>query len=85
MVGFFRRSCLRALVVARVQAVGNLTLTRMKARVTIENPSIRRMNAPTQALVHRMRHGGIFKCEGHSSLQLPCDDGRADAVGRLHL
>ena len=45
--GFFSEGLvrLRRHVVARGQAGGNLTLTWMKAIVTIENPSMRRMNA----------------------------------------
>ena len=46
---------LRRRVVARGQAGCNLTLTWMKAIVTIENPSMRRMNALTQAFACRMR------------------------------
>ena len=59
---------LRRRVVARGQAGGNLTLTWMKAIVTIENPSMRRMNALTQAFARRMRRSGIFQCEGHAAL-----------------
>ena len=55
-------------VVARGQAVCNLTLTWMKAIVTIENPSMRRMNALTQAFARRMRRSGIFQCEGRAAL-----------------
>ena len=68
---------LRRRVVARGQAACNLTLTWMKAIVTIENPSMRRMNALTQAFARRMRRSGIFQCEGHATMP---SDRRANAV-----
>ena len=77
--GFFFEGLvrLRRRVVARGQAGGNLTLTWMKAIVTIENPSMRRMNALTQAFARRMRRSGIFQCEGHAAMP---SDRRANAV-----
>ena len=77
--GFFLRTCPThsSRCRARGQAVCNLTLTWMKAIVTIENPSMRRMNALTQAFARRMRRSGIFQCEGHAALP---SDRRANAV-----
>ena len=69
--GFFSKDLSYTVVAlsrARGQAVCNLTLTWMKAIVTIENPSMRRMNALTQAFARRMRRSGIFQCEGRAAL-----------------